>query len=288
MVGTCFDERTFMGGGGDFNTVRFPSKERSRSRSTASSFLGKAVGVRFESQAATAPAAPAKEVAKPSNDNDDDDYIDLFGEATKEAKKEAEASEVAEAFTKNKESGKSPIFKDVNPWDEETGINKLEEAVHSLDVEGLLWGASKLVLVGYGKQIMLTIIDELVSIDTLIEEHQLTKNDIKVYGEILEKPSSDIYPNASKWYHAVSTKLASSFPGKAFGVRFGIQIAPSIAAPAKEAAKPSDDNDDNDDIDHFGEETKKEKKAAEAREAAKAFTKKKVGVKSSFLMDVKP
>ncbi|KAM3204394.1 hypothetical protein P3L10_027803 [Capsicum annuum] len=43
-------------------------------------FLGKAVGVRFGSQAATATIAPAKEAAKPSNNNDDDDYIDLFGE----------------------------------------------------------------------------------------------------------------------------------------------------------------------------------------------------------------
>ncbi|KAF3675193.1 Dr1-associated corepressor [Capsicum annuum] len=79
-----------------------------------------------------------------------------------------------------------------------------------------------------------------------------------------------------------------NFPGKAFGVRFERQTAPSIVASAKKAAKPSDDNDDDDDIDHFGEETKKEKKAAETREAAKASTKKKVSVKSSVLMDVKP
>ncbi|KAF3675194.1 Elongation factor 1-beta 1 [Capsicum annuum] len=97
-----------------------------------------AVGVRFGSQAAIAPAAPAKEAAKPSNDNDDDDYIDLFREETKEAKKAAEASEAAEAFTKNKDSGKLPIFKDVKPWDDETGMNKLEESVRSFDVEGLL------------------------------------------------------------------------------------------------------------------------------------------------------
>ncbi|PHU04495.1 Elongation factor 1-beta 1 [Capsicum chinense] len=283
-------------------------------------FLGKAVGVRFGSQAATATTAPAKEAAKPSNDNDDDDYIDLFGEETKEAKKAVEASEAAEAFTKNEESGKSPVFKEVKPWDDETGMNKLEEDVCSFDVEGLLWGACKLVLVGHGKQIMLTIIDKLISgyptqhlkpiawslsyltptindirhafsnfhtesglkyvndhlfEKTCISRGQLTKNDIKVYGEILEQPSSDIYPNASKWYHAVSAKLASSFPRKAFGVRFGSQTAPSIAAPAKEASKPPDDNDDDDDINHFGEETKEEKKAAKARKAAKASTKKK-------------
>ncbi|KAF3630480.1 Elongation factor 1-beta 1 [Capsicum annuum] len=78
-------------------------------------------------------------------------------------------------------------------------------------------------------------------------------------------------------------KLASSFPGKAVGVRFGSQTAPAIAAPVKEAATPFDD-----DIDLFGEETKDEKKAAEAREAAKASTKKKESGKSSVLMDFKP
>ncbi|PHU29701.1 Elongation factor 1-delta 1 [Capsicum chinense] len=96
---------------------------------------------------------------------------DIYPNAkTKKTKKVAEASEASEAFTKNKENGKSPIFKDVKPWDDKTGMNKLEEAVRSFDVEGLLWGASKLVLVGYGKQIMLTIIDELVSVDTLMEK----------------------------------------------------------------------------------------------------------------------
>nr|CAB3454946.1 unnamed protein product [Digitaria exilis] len=49
---------------------------------------------------------------------------------------------------------------------------KLEEAVRSVKMEGLLW--AKLVPVGYGikkLQIMLTIVDDLVSVDTLIEEH---------------------------------------------------------------------------------------------------------------------
>ncbi|PHT42820.1 Elongation factor 1-delta 1 [Capsicum baccatum] len=67
---------------------------------------------------------------------------------------------------------------DVKPWDDETDMKKLEEAVRSIEVECLLWGASKLVPVGYGikkKQIMLTIINELVSMDTLIEEHLIVE-----------------------------------------------------------------------------------------------------------------
>jgi elongation factor 1-beta len=63
---------------------------------------------------------------------------------------------------------------DVKPWDDETDMAKLEEAVRSVKMEGLLWGASKLVPVGYGikkLQIMMTIVDDLVSVDTLIEDH---------------------------------------------------------------------------------------------------------------------
>ncbi|OIT27760.1 PREDICTED: elongation factor 1-beta-like [Nicotiana attenuata] len=130
-------------------------------------------------------------------------------------------------------------------------------------------------------------VNDHLSGKTYISGDQLTKDDIKVYGAVLEQPSSDLYPNASQWYQAVSAKLASSFPGKAVGVRIGSQAAPAEAAPAKEAAKAADDDDD-DDIDLFGEETEEEKKAAEAREATKASTKKKESGKSSILLDVKP
>ncbi|KAK4375563.1 hypothetical protein RND71_006240 [Anisodus tanguticus] len=130
-------------------------------------------------------------------------------------------------------------------------------------------------------------INDHLSGKTYISGDELTKDDIKVYGAVLEQPSSDLYPNASKWYQTVSAKLASSFPGKAVGVKVG-GSSPAEATPAKEAAKPADDDDDDDDIDLFGEETEEEKKAAEAREAAKASTKKKESGKSSVLMDVKP
>ncbi|KAM3325763.1 hypothetical protein P3S67_000888 [Capsicum chacoense] len=121
-------------------------------------FPGKAVGVRFGSQAAHTTAAPAKEAAKPTNDNDDDDDIDLFGEETEKKKKATEAREAAKASTMKKESGKSFVHMDFKPWDDETDMKKLEKAVRSIEVEGLLWGESKLIPVGYGikkKQIML-------------------------------------------------------------------------------------------------------------------------------------
>ncbi|XP_027942737.1 elongation factor 1-delta-like [Vigna unguiculata] len=130
---------------------------------------------------ATPPAADTKAAAA---EDDDDDDVDLFGEETEEEKKAAEERAAAvKASGKKKESGKSSVLLDVKPWDDETDMKKLEEAVRSVSMEGLLWGASKLVPVGYGikkLQVMLTIVDDLVSVDTLIEEH-LTVEPINEY-----------------------------------------------------------------------------------------------------------
>ncbi|KAJ1376459.1 Translation elongation factor EF1B, beta/delta chain, conserved site [Sesbania bispinosa] len=94
-----------------------------------------------------------------------------------------ERAAAVKAAGKKKESGKSSVLLDVKPWDDETDMKKLEEAVRSVQMEGLLWGASKLVPVGYGikkLQIMLTIVDDLVSVDNLIEEY-LTVEPINEY-----------------------------------------------------------------------------------------------------------
>ncbi|KAJ1432108.1 Translation elongation factor EF1B, beta/delta chain, conserved site [Sesbania bispinosa] len=137
----------------------------------AASFPGNAQGVKFASgNSAPAAAAPAK-VDAPAEDDDD---LDLFGDETEEDKKAAEEREAAKKPAKKKESGKSSVLLDVKPWDDETDMKKLEEAVRSIEMPGLLWGASKLVPVGYGikkLQIMMTIVDDLVSVDSLIEEH---------------------------------------------------------------------------------------------------------------------
>ncbi|MCI03854.1 elongation factor 1-beta 2-like, partial [Trifolium medium] len=37
--------------------------------------------------------------------------------------------------------GKSSVLLDVKPWDDETDMKKLEEAVRSVKLEGLFWGA---------------------------------------------------------------------------------------------------------------------------------------------------
>lgn len=124
-----------------------------------------------EEAVATPPAADTKAAAA----EDDDDDVDLFGEETEEEKKAAEERAAAvKASGKKKESGKSSVLMDVKPWDDETDMKKLEAAVRNVKMEGLLWGASKLVPVGYGikkLQIMLAIVDDLVSVDDLIENY---------------------------------------------------------------------------------------------------------------------
>ncbi|XP_073272045.1 elongation factor 1-delta 1-like isoform X1 [Primulina huaijiensis] len=150
---------------------------------------GEGCGVTIEGSApatkeaiATPPVSDSKDSVV--EDDDDDDDVDLFGEETEEEKKAAEERATAvKASGKKKESGKSSVLLDVKPWDDETDMKKLEEAVRSVQMEGLHWGASHLIPVGYGikkLQIMMTIVDDLVSVDSLIEEY-LTAEPINEY-----------------------------------------------------------------------------------------------------------
>jgi elongation factor 1-beta len=119
--------------------------------------------------------APEKEAAE------DDDDVDLFG-SDEEEDAEAErlkAERLAEyrkkKETKPKVAAKSVVTLDVKPWDDETDMKALEAAVRGIEKDGLVWGASKLVPVGYGVnklQINLVIEDEKISVTDLQEEIQ--------------------------------------------------------------------------------------------------------------------
>lgn len=121
-----------------------------------------------------APAAAA------ANDDDDDD-VDLFGSDDDE-EEDAEAARIREerlkAYAEKKAKkpaliAKTSVLLDVKPWDDETDMNALTSSVKSIEMEGLLWGATKLVPVGYGINkltIMCTVEDEKVSIDELQEK----------------------------------------------------------------------------------------------------------------------
>uniref|UniRef100_UPI0037E851FF eukaryotic translation elongation factor 1 delta b (guanine nucleotide exchange protein) isoform X1 n=2 Tax=Semicossyphus pulcher TaxID=241346 RepID=UPI0037E851FF len=120
-------------------------------------------------------SAPANKVEE---EEDDDDDIDLFGsdddDEEAEKIKEQRLKEYAERKAKKPSIiAKSSILLDVKPWDDETDMAKLEECVRSVQADGLLWGMSKLVPVGYGikkLQIACVVEDDKVGTDMLEEE----------------------------------------------------------------------------------------------------------------------
>ncbi|XP_065609226.1 elongation factor 1-delta isoform X1 [Cyrtonyx montezumae] len=129
----------------------------------------------------TSPAKKAEPAPPAENDDDDDDNdINLFGSDDEE--EDQEAAKVREerlrqyAEKKAKKPGliaKSSILLDVKPWDDETDMAKMEECVRSVQMDGLVWGASKLVPVGYGikkLQIQCVVEDDKVGTDILEEE----------------------------------------------------------------------------------------------------------------------
>jgi elongation factor 1-beta len=118
-------------------------------------------------------------VSKPAQDDEDD--VDLFasdGEEDEEAAKVREQRLQEYADKKSKKAGpiaKSSVILDVKPWDDETDMKVIETNVRSIVMDGLVWGASKLVPVGYGinkLQIICVVEDDKVSIEALTEEIQ--------------------------------------------------------------------------------------------------------------------
>merc|ERR1711936_1151280 len=119
-------------------------------------------------------AAPAAAAA------DDDDDVDLFGSSDEEESEEKKriTEERLEAYHEKKSKkpqviAKTSVLLDVKPWDDETDMEALKEACKSIEMDGLLWGASKLVPVGYGinkLQLMCVVEDDKVSIEELSEK----------------------------------------------------------------------------------------------------------------------
>merc|ERR1711994_258128 len=124
-------------------------------------------------------AAPPKAAAKPEPEDDDDD-VDLFGSEDEEESEEKKriTEERLKAYHEKKSKkpqviAKTSVLFDVKPWDDETPHDKMLESCKSIEMDGLVWGASKLVPIGYGikkLQIMCTVEDAKVSIDELSEK----------------------------------------------------------------------------------------------------------------------
>jgi len=137
---------------------------------------------RLNKMGGSAPAAP--KAAAPAEEEEDDSDIDLFGSDDEEddaAAEKLKAERVA-AYNERKAAkeakkgvliAKSNILLDVKPWDDETDMAELEKEVRKIETDGLLWGASKLVAVGYGikkLQICCVVEDDKVGTDFLEEE----------------------------------------------------------------------------------------------------------------------
>ncbi|CAG2183036.1 unnamed protein product, partial [Oppiella nova] len=68
---------------------------------------------------------------------------------------------------------KSSVVLDVKPWDDETDMKELEANVRKIEMDGLVWGASKFVPLAYGiqkLQIVIVIEDDKVSVEELTEK----------------------------------------------------------------------------------------------------------------------
>ncbi|KAM0437777.1 hypothetical protein ACHAPT_002142 [Fusarium lateritium] len=111
----------------------------------------------------------------------DDDDVDLFGSDEEEDEEAARVREERLAeYRKKKEAkpktiAKSVVILDVKPWDDETDMKALEAGVRAIEKDGLVWGSSALVPVGFGVkklQINLVVEDEKISIGDLEEEIQ--------------------------------------------------------------------------------------------------------------------
>jgi len=127
------------------------------------------------SSSAPAAAAPVKE------EEDDDEEVDLFGSDSDEeedAEKARIRDERLKAYAEKKAKkpaliAKTSVLLDIKPWDDETDMDAMLKAAKTIEKDGLVWGAHKLVPVGYGinkLQLMCVVEDEKVSIDELCEQ----------------------------------------------------------------------------------------------------------------------
>ena len=136
----------------------------------------------LEGSSGASTAAPAT-AAAPADDADDDDDFDLFGGDDEDDEAEAERvkAERIAAYQERKAAkkqviAKSNIILDVKPWDDETDMKEIENAVRSIEVDGLLWGTSKLAEVGYGiKKLVISCVVEDDKVGTDILEEKITE-----------------------------------------------------------------------------------------------------------------
>merc|ERR1712121_284063 len=143
---------------------------------------------------------PAPAPTKKDDDEDEDDF-ELFGsDEEEEEETEEEKAKKAELLKKYHEKkakkpaliAKSNIVLDVKPWDDETDMVEVERLVRTIEMDGLVWGNSKLVPLAYGikkLQVSCVVEDDKVSTDFLEEqitgfEDHVQSMDIAAFNKI--------------------------------------------------------------------------------------------------------
>ena len=123
--------------------------------------------------------SPAKDEKK--DDDNDDDFDPFASDEEEDAEAERIKQERLAAYEAKKSKkaviiAKSNIVLDVKPWDDETDMAEVEKAVRSVECDGLLWGASKLVPLAYGiKKLQITCVVEDDKVGTDFLEEEITK-----------------------------------------------------------------------------------------------------------------
>ncbi|KAJ3067746.1 hypothetical protein HDU99_003402 [Rhizoclosmatium hyalinum] len=121
----------------------------------------------IEAQAKAAPAAAEEDFDLFASDDEEEDAE----KAALVAQRLAEYN--AKKAAKPKPVAKSMVILDVKPWDDETDMKAMEENVRAISMEGLVWGTSKLVAIGFGiKKLQITAVveDDKVGVDDLSEQ----------------------------------------------------------------------------------------------------------------------
>merc|ERR1712177_56084 len=150
------------------HALRWYNQIKSYSGAESKKFPGVKDASKYMAAGGAAPAAGG---------DDDDDDVDLFGSSDEEESEEKKriTEERLKAYHEKKSKkpaliAKTSVLLDVKPWDDETDMDAMLKSVKTIEMDGLLWGASKLVPVGYGikkLQVMCVVEDAKVSIDEL-------------------------------------------------------------------------------------------------------------------------
>lgn len=124
--------------------------------------------------------SPKSPVVNNDKEDDDDDF-ELFGsddekdEAAERVKQERLKAYEEKKAKKPQLIAKSNLVLDVKPWDDETDMAQLEKCVRSIEMDGLLWGASRLEPLAYGiKKLQITCVVEDDKVGTEDLEEKIT------------------------------------------------------------------------------------------------------------------